>query len=169
MPWCCEDETTPASEETLDWAIRGCELPVPSLWLWEIMNVLSVTVKRQRITAERAKDFLIQLGTFNFQIDPPPSVKDLPRLQLLAESHKLTAYDAAYLGLAMRLSLPLATGDGDLRKAAAAESVELLAQQAQLAALGVRRRKCLLSTRFTVGNLWGLPAWKGYSGLLQGL
>lgn len=43
-------------------------------------------------------------------------------------SHKLTAYDAAYLDLAIRLALPLATGDGDLRKAAAAESVELLAQ-----------------------------------------
>ena len=128
MPWCCEDETTPGSEETFDWAIRGSELHVPSLWLWEIMNVVSVTVKRQRITADRAKKILVQLRTFNFQIDPPPSVKDLPRLQLLAESHKLTAYDAAYLELAMRLSLPLATGDGDLRKAAEAESVELLAQ-----------------------------------------
>ena len=61
------------------------------------MNVVSVTVKRQRITADRAKESLTQLGTFNFQIEPPPSVKDLPRLQLLAESHKLTAYDAAYL------------------------------------------------------------------------
>lgn len=128
MPWCCEDETTPGSEETLDYAIRGSELHVPSLWLWEIMNVVSVTVRRQRITAERANDFLIQLGKFNFQIDPPPSVKDLPRLQLLAERNKLTAYDVAYLDLAIRLSLPLATGDADLRKAATAESVELLAQ-----------------------------------------
>jgi predicted nucleic acid-binding protein len=84
--------------------------------------------ERQRITADRAKDFLVQLGTFNSQIDPSPSVKDLPRLQLLAESHTLTAYDAAYLDLAMRLSLPIAAGDGELRKAAAAERVELLAQ-----------------------------------------
>jgi predicted nucleic acid-binding protein len=64
MPWCCEDETTPASEEIFDWAIQGSELHVPALWLWEIMNVVSITVKRQRITAEQAKEFLVQLGTF---------------------------------------------------------------------------------------------------------
>jgi len=30
MPWCCEDETTPASEQTLDWALRGSELHIPA-------------------------------------------------------------------------------------------------------------------------------------------
>jgi Arc/MetJ-type ribon-helix-helix transcriptional regulator len=39
MPWCCEDETTRASEEMLDWAREGSELHVPSLWGWEILNV----------------------------------------------------------------------------------------------------------------------------------
>ena len=77
---CCEDETTPASEQTLDWALRGSELHVPALWLWEIVNVLAVTVKRRRITTERAKDFLTELVILNFQIAPPPAVDDLPRL-----------------------------------------------------------------------------------------
>jgi predicted nucleic acid-binding protein len=41
-------------------------------------------------------------------------------------NHRLTSYDAAYLELAMRTALPLATLDQDLRKAASAEGVSLL-------------------------------------------
>ncbi len=51
---------------------------------------------------------------------------DLPRLQALADRYRLTAYDAAYVDLAMQLSLPLATLDEDLQKAARAENVELI-------------------------------------------
>lgn len=126
MPWCCEDETTPASEEMLEWAIRGSELYVPSVWGWEILNVVAVTVKRKRITADRARDFLGQLATLNFKIDSPPAMTDFPRLQAMAERYELTSYDVAYLDLAKRLSLPLATLDADLRKAAFAEGIELL-------------------------------------------
>ena len=57
MPWCCEDETTAASEEMLEWAKQGSELHVPSLWVWEILNVVAVTVKRQRLTPDRAGEF----------------------------------------------------------------------------------------------------------------
>ncbi len=126
MPWCCEDETTPASEEMFEWALRGSELHVPALWLWEIVNVVGVTMRRNRVTADSARDFLAQLAALNFRIASPPSVADLPRLQALADRYTLTAYDAAYLDLALSLSLPLATRDGDLRKAADAEGLELL-------------------------------------------
>jgi len=128
MPWCCEDETTPASEEMLEWATQGSELHVPALWTWEILNVVAVTVRRGRITADRAGEFLAQLATLNFRIDAPPVVADFPRLQALAARHGLTAYDVAYLDLAMRLSLPLATQDGDLRQAALGEGLEVLGQ-----------------------------------------
>ena len=126
MPWCCEDETTPASEEMLDWAKQGSELHVPSLWVWEILNVVAVTVKRQGLTPDRADEFLRQLGNLSFRIDAPPAITDFPRLQALAHRHKLTAYDVAYLDLALRLSLPLASVDDDLRGAALAEGVEIL-------------------------------------------
>jgi predicted nucleic acid-binding protein len=126
MPWCCEDETTPASEEMLDWAMQGSTLHVPSLWVWEILNVVAVTVKRRRLTPERADEFLRQLGNLNFRIDAPPAITDFPRLQALAQRHKLTAYDVAYLDLAMRLSLPLASVDDDLRKSALTEGIEIL-------------------------------------------
>jgi len=82
--------------------------------------------RRNRIPADRAKEFLEQLKTFAFHIDPPPTVADLPRLSDLAARHHLTSYDAAYLDLAIRLGLPLATQDDDLRNAAAASSVQLV-------------------------------------------
>jgi predicted nucleic acid-binding protein len=126
MPWCCEDETTPASEEMLDWARDGSALHVPALWAWEVLNAVAVVIKRKRITAEKGRDFLVQLGTLNFKIDPPPQVSDFLRLHMLASVHQLTAYDVAYLDLAKRLSLPLATKDSDLRTAALAEGIQVL-------------------------------------------
>ena len=81
---------------------------------------------RRRIIAERAQQFLAQLATLNFRIEPPPSVTELPRLQALADRHQLTACDVAYLELAVRLGLPLATCDSASRKAAGAGNIELL-------------------------------------------
>ena len=126
MPWCCEDESTPASEEMLDWARDGSTLHVPALWTWEILNSVSVVTKRKRITADQGRDFLVQLATLNFKIAPPPQVSDFPRLHMLATIHQLTAYDVAYLDLARRLSLPLATMDTALRTAAQAEGIQTL-------------------------------------------
>lgn len=113
MPWCCEDETTAASEEMLEWAMDGSVLHVPSLWVWEILNTVAVVTKRRRITADRGREFLEQLAALNFKVDGPPPIADFPRLRSLASDHQLTAYDVAYLDLAMRLSLPLATRDDD--------------------------------------------------------
>jgi predicted nucleic acid-binding protein len=120
MPWCCEDGTTPASEEMLEWAKQGSELHVPSIWAWEILNAVGVAIKRQRIAADRGREFLEQLSTLNFKIDPGPQVPDFSRLHSLANRYQLTAYDVAYLDLALRLSLPLATGDDKIKKAATA-------------------------------------------------
>jgi predicted nucleic acid-binding protein len=128
MPWCCEDETTAASDEMLNWAKEGSELYVPSLWGWEVLNAVGIAVKRRRITAGRGKEFLEQLAALNFKIDQPPQVPDFPRLHVLATTHQLTAYDVAYLDLAKRLSLPLATRDIDLEKAAVSEGIEVLSK-----------------------------------------
>jgi len=55
MPWHCEDETTPTSEELLDRAKDGTELHVPSVWVWEILNAVATAARRRRITAYVAK------------------------------------------------------------------------------------------------------------------
>jgi predicted nucleic acid-binding protein len=126
MPWCCEDETTQASEEMLEWAIDGSALHVPALWAWEILNAVGVVIRRRRISADRGVAFLEQLAMLNFKIDRPPLISDFPRLHSIAIAHQLTAYDAAYLDLAKRLSLPLATRDVDLRRAALNEGIQVL-------------------------------------------
>ena len=128
MPWCCDDETTPASEEMLEWAKDGSELHVPSIWPWEILNAVGVAIRRRRITADRGKEFLEQLATLNFKIDRGPRVSDFPDLYDLANKYQLTAYDAACLDLAKRLLLPLATRDDDLKRAAQGEAIEVLSQ-----------------------------------------
>jgi predicted nucleic acid-binding protein len=97
-----------------------------SLWTWEILNTVAVVIKRKRITPDRGREFLEQLAKMNITVDQAPPVADFPRLHSLAHAHQLTAYDVAYLDLAKRLSLPLATRDDDLIRAARAEGVQLL-------------------------------------------
>jgi predicted nucleic acid-binding protein len=126
MPWCCEDEATAASEQLLQRAAQRDALHVPSLWPWEMMNAVAVSVRRQRITPERARQFFEQLAAFDFHIAPAPVLSAFAELSLLAARHQLTAYDAAYLGLARQLALPLATLDEDLKKAALAEGLTIL-------------------------------------------
>jgi predicted nucleic acid-binding protein len=74
LPWCCEDEQTDFSEGLLELAALGSELHVPSIWPFEIFNSLVQTVRRKRLTVERAAEFLEQLKSFAFLIDPPPAV-----------------------------------------------------------------------------------------------
>jgi predicted nucleic acid-binding protein len=90
------------------------------------MNAVAVAVRRKRITPEHAASFLGLLSNFDFHIAEGPDVADLPRLSTLASRYQLTAYDTAYLDLAKGLSLPLATLDDDLKRAALAEGVEVL-------------------------------------------
>lgn len=110
----------------LEWTMNGSALHVPSLWTWEVLNTVAVVIKRQRITADRGRDFLEQLAKMNITVDHAPPVADFPRLHSLATVHQLTAYDVAYLDLAKRLELPLATRDSDLMRAARTEGVHLL-------------------------------------------
>jgi predicted nucleic acid-binding protein len=110
----------------LEWALVGSVLHVPSLWLWEVLNVLAVVIRKGRITGDRGQEFLDQLASLNIRIDHAPHVGDLPRLHSLAAIHQLTAYDVAYLDLAKRLSLRLATLDEALIRAADREGVEIL-------------------------------------------
>ncbi len=82
--------------------------------------------RRKRITLDKIDGFLTRLKALPIDAAEqiPSEILDLPGL---AQKHSLTNYDAAYLVLAMRLSLPLATTDTDLRRAAAAAGVTMAA------------------------------------------
>ena len=105
----------------------GWRAIVPSLWLLEVANGLLMIERRKSLTAVDADRGLLDLERFlaaSADVDQSPS--PMRQLADLARTYQLTAYDAAYLELAKRESLPLATLDKSLRAAAAKAGVALL-------------------------------------------
>ena len=79
--------------------------------------------RRNRVTEQHVTSFLHRLERFTIDIAPLP---DRPTVLALARKHHLTFYDAAYLELAHRENIPLATLDDDLAAAARAEGIRLI-------------------------------------------
>jgi predicted nucleic acid-binding protein len=123
MAWCFEDERTEAADDLLSRMARETVL-VPVHWHLEVANVLAQAERRDRLTEAAAKKFIDLLKVFDVQVDD--SVGLVEPLFRLCRQHSLTSYDAAYLQLALKTSLPLATLDSELRGAAAAHGVTLL-------------------------------------------
>jgi len=98
----------------------------PSLWRLEVANALEMEVRRRRHPADSATAHWPTWRCSRFQIDPETDRQTWGAAARLAEQHQLTLYDAAYLELALRRGLPLATLHRDLRAAANAEKVRLL-------------------------------------------
>lgn len=97
-----------------------------SIWPLEVTNVLVHAERQGRITAERVEQFLEQLLQLRIHVEPCTTQQAVQEVRRLAQTYGLTAYDAAYLALAIRLNLPLATLDTDLQKAARAAGVPLI-------------------------------------------
>ena len=118
LPWCFSDEATPATNGLLVRLRTGDEAVVPAHWITEVGNALFMAVRRKRISSQDAYQFLADLESLPIRTDAAP--KNLVRGAVfpMAEQYGLTVYDAAYLELAIREGLPLATLDDDLRKAA---------------------------------------------------
>jgi predicted nucleic acid-binding protein len=99
---------------------------VPAIWWFEIRNVLLANERRQRISERETTSFLRSLAAMDIEIDRAPAEA---AILTLARSHRLTAYDASYLELAMRRDQPLATLDKSLAAAAKREGVLLIGPQ----------------------------------------
>jgi predicted nucleic acid-binding protein len=126
LAWCFAGEASPATEALLRRVEAGEEIVVPAHWPVEVLNAVIQGLKRGRVSEVLANGFLARLLSFAVAIEDSGGLSRMQNIRELAERHKLTAYDAAYLELAKRLNLPLATLDAELRKAAAAENVTLL-------------------------------------------
>ncbi len=122
--WCLADETSAAADEVLALA-AGAEILVPAIWPAEMANVFWAAERRGRISAVDADAALAALGRLPIRVDPgaPDSAQ---RLLVLARAQGVSAYDAAYLELALRQGLPLATLDRRLGDAARAAGVEMV-------------------------------------------
>ena len=122
--WCLADETSAASDRYLGLLEEG-EASVPSLWVAEMANVLVTAERQRRMTMEDAKLALELLDRLPIRIEQADS-KTMARVHGLAIEHRLTAYDASYLDLALTQGLPLVSFDRDVRRAAEAAGVRLL-------------------------------------------
>lgn len=125
LAWIYSDEPTPAVQSVLA-QVTAQGAWVPSLWRLEVANVLESGVRRNRTDADFRDATLADLALFPIRCDMETHTQAWSATLRLAERHRLTLYDAAYLELALRLTLPLASLDGDLRAAATRESVPLL-------------------------------------------
>ena len=111
LKWFLEDENDRAYSLGILRALSGEYRPiVPWLWYYEMANVLLIQVHRKRVVFEEVKAFLSLIGEMAIDIDAPDKLVIL-QLPYLAREHHLTGYDAAFLELAQRLQLPLATSD----------------------------------------------------------
>jgi predicted nucleic acid-binding protein len=125
LAWIYPEEATEAIGQVFDQLVESGAW-VPSLWRLEVANVLEMGVRRRRHDAAFRDASLVDLALLPILQDPETHAQAWGATLELAARHRLTLYDAAYLELALRRRLPLATLDGDLRTAAQAETVELL-------------------------------------------
>jgi predicted nucleic acid-binding protein len=108
---------TAAAERSL----ASAQVHVPALWWLEMTNILRTGCRRRTITSLEAHGFIKVLGSLPIRVEPLEGRAS--ELLGLALRHDLSSYDAAYLDLALRLQLPLATQDAALREAALASGV----------------------------------------------
>ena len=96
---------------------------VPALWWFEVRNAFIVNERRGRSSERLTAGFLRELSQISIEADAKP---ESDAVLALARKHRLTVYDAAYLELAQRRGLPLATPNAPLAAAAQAEGVKLI-------------------------------------------
>lgn len=125
IAWCIDDEAAAETDALMEQAASEGAL-VPGLWPLEIANVLLQAVRRRRLGVADAMARLEILRSLPIRIDGATAERAWREILALARAEGLTTYDAAYLELALRCGLPLATRDRDLRQAADRCGVELL-------------------------------------------
>jgi predicted nucleic acid-binding protein len=123
LSWALEDTEQPVALQA-QMRIVGEPAYVPAIWWFEVRNVLLVNERRQRVTQQDTSMFLRSLSRMQILVDREPVDQNV---LMLARTHRLTIYDAAYLELALREALPLATLDRALATAARASGVALVA------------------------------------------
>ena len=131
LAWIYSDETTEAIRQVFN-AVGENGATVPALWRLEVANSLTMAVRRHRIDADFRRAALADLALLDIITDPHTDSLAWGETLILADRFRLTVYDAAYLELAQRRALPLATLDEELGAAAAALGMRVLGGTASL-------------------------------------
>lgn len=97
----------------------------PGLLQLEVTNILLMATRRKRIDGVQLRSLSEAFDKLPISLQASLTPEQRAQVLQLAQKHNLSAYDAAYLELAMRLNVPLASLDEPLRKAAVSEGVEM--------------------------------------------
>lgn len=124
LQWFLEDEADRKYSLAVLASLAEKHALVPVLWFYEVGNGLLMAYRRKRIALDQIDGFLMRLKALPIQVaqQTPAEILELPAL---AQVRGLTNYDAAYLAVAKRFGVPLATTDKDLRSAAASVGVSI--------------------------------------------
>jgi predicted nucleic acid-binding protein len=125
LPWCFRDEATTQSNHLLEQAVTGERVYVPAQWPMEVLNGLTRASRRGRLDDPSVVMFLVTLRALAIVVEELSISEQWSEALPLIKQYRLSAYDAAYLALAKRLNIALATFDTQLRLAAYAEGVLL--------------------------------------------
>lgn len=117
LTWMFDEEATTATRE-IQSRLQDEAAVVPGLWMLEVANALAMAEKRKRSTAAQSDKFLKMLAALDIDVDHEFASRAFGPLLSFCRDHGLTSYDAAYLDLAARRRLPLATLDRQLATAA---------------------------------------------------
>jgi len=131
LQWFLEDESNRQYGLDVIASLSHQSAIVPGLWFYEVGNGPLMACRRKRISWSQIEGFLARLAKLPILSanESPNEVLELPSL---AQKHTLTNYDAAYLALALRRKLPLATADSALIRAAASAGVEIFGKNQTL-------------------------------------
>ena len=117
LTWCFPDENAAMAQHVAGLFQRGDTAVAPAFWPHEVLNALLAGEKRKRISKELMGIFLDDLAMLPIVLEHFPTAVVFDRIRRLSREYSLTAYDAAYLDLALDGGLPLATLDEDLARA----------------------------------------------------
>jgi len=124
LAWCFPDEASDYADGVLV-ALEDRTAMVPTIWSAEITNALLVGERRKRIRQPEARRFVELLKGLSILEDGQPFADTVSNVLPLAREYGLSAYDAAYLDVAVRHGAPLATLDAALQKAGRAAGIKI--------------------------------------------
>jgi len=117
LAWALPDERSDSADGFWAKMAEDPNLHVPTLWWYEVVNAIVVARRRERLDETTATQVIGLLGRLPLTVDVPAPGRSVEGIQAVAHDHDLSAYDAAYLELALRLGSGLATLDGRLATA----------------------------------------------------
>lgn len=126
LAWGLPDEASSHADRMLAHLSKDSNLWVPPLWWYEISNALTVALRRRRLKEADVMRLVELYGHLPIQTDSHLNAEVAWRFHALAREHNLSAYDAAYLELAQRRGLGLASLDQRLLNAARDAGVDLI-------------------------------------------